>query len=91
MQSNYMNLLSILEISNPLIGFYDTPEMLFFEPFTAAKQCVFSCYQDWMQGKSTCLSKQTVKTIECPGAGYWNCNVTADHIYGLADRFVSAM
>ena len=28
-----------------------------------------------MQGKSTCLSEQSTGAIECPGAGYWNCNV----------------
>jgi hypothetical protein len=75
MQPNPSSLLSILEISNPLIGFYDTPEKSLFEPFIEARQCVFSCYQDWIQGKSTCLSEQNVAAIGCPGAGYWNCNV----------------
>jgi hypothetical protein len=75
MQPNPTNLLRILEISNPLIGFYDTPEKRLFEPFIAAKQCIFSCYEGWMQGESTCLSEQNVEAIGCPGAGYWNCNV----------------
>lgn len=75
MQPDPTNLLSILEISNPLIGFYDTPEKSLFEPFTVVRPCLFSCYQGWMQGESTCLSEQNVKTIQCPGAGYWNCNV----------------
>ncbi|MDM8535828.1 DUF169 domain-containing protein [Desulfobacterales bacterium HSG17] len=77
MKPDPTNLLNILEISNPLIGFYDTPEKSMFEPFTMAKQCVFSCYQDWIQGKSICLSEQNVVDIECPGAGYWNCNVAS--------------
>jgi len=77
MKTDPSNLLNILEISNPLIGFYDTPKKSLFEPFTAAKQCIFSCYQGWMQGKSTCLSEQDVRVIECPGAGYWNCNVAS--------------
>ena len=75
MQPDPTNLLNILEISNPLIGFYDTPEMRLFEPFTDARQCVFSCYQGWMRGESTCLSERNVGAIGCPGAGYWNCNV----------------
>ena len=75
MQPDPTNLLSTAEISNPLIGFYDTPEKRLFEPFLDIRQCVFSCYQGWMQGESTCLSEQNLEIIECPGAGYWNCNV----------------
>ena len=75
MQPDPTKLLSILEISNSLLGFYDTPEKHPFEPFIAARKCVFSCYQGWMQGESTCLSEQNVASIGCPGAGYWNCNV----------------
>jgi len=77
MQPDPTNLLNILGISNPLIGFYDTPEKHPFEPFIAARQCIFSCYQRWMQGESTCLSEQNVAAIGCPGAGYWNCNVAS--------------
>ena len=77
MKPDPTNLLNVLEISNPLIGYYDAPKKSPFEPFTAAKQCIFSCYQGWVRGKSTCLSEQAVRTIECPGAGYWNCNVTS--------------
>lgn len=77
MKPNPTNLLKSLEISNPLIGFYDTPEKDLFEPFTTAEQCIFSSYQDWMQGKSICLSEQDAGAIECPGAGYWNCNLAS--------------
>ncbi len=75
MQPDPTNLLSIAKISTPLIGFYDTPEKLLFEPLIEARQCIFACYQGWMQGESTCLSEQNVAAIGCPGAGYWNCNV----------------
>jgi len=75
MQPDPTNLLTILEISNPLIGFYDTPEEHPFEPFINASQCIFSCYRGWMQGESTCLSEENVAAVGCPGAGYWNCNV----------------
>ena len=77
MKPDPTNLLNILEISNPAIGFYDTPDKSLFEPFVTAKQCVFSCYPEWMKGKSTCLSEKNVSLIKCPGAGYWNCNVAS--------------
>ncbi len=75
MQPDPTNLNSMAEISNPLMGYYDTPEKSLFEPFVDARQCIFSCYPGWMQGQSTCLSERNVGAIECPGAGYWNCNV----------------
>ena len=75
MQPDSTNLLSIAEISNPLIGFYDTPDKKPFEPFSDVNFCIFSCYKRWSQGESTCLSEQNVGAIGCPGAGYWNCNV----------------
>ena len=75
MQPDPNNLLKIAEITNPLIGFYDTLNKKPFKPFNDAKFCIFSCYQGWTRGESTCLSEQTLGTIGCPGAGYWNCNV----------------
>ena len=77
MRPDPTNLMKIAGITNPLIGFYDTPDKTPFEPFIAAKHCIFSCYQGWIRGESTCLSEQTVGSIGCPGAGYWNCNVAA--------------
>jgi Uncharacterised ArCR, COG2043 len=75
MQPDPTNLITMADISNPLIGYYDTPDKKPFEPFADVNFCIFSCYQSWMQGASTCLSEQNVETIGCPGAGYWNCNV----------------
>ncbi len=75
MKPDPAKLLSILDMSLPLAGFYDTPDKGLFEPYATARQCVFSCWQDWMQGKSTWLSQQNLGAIQCPGAGYWNCNV----------------
>ncbi len=83
MKPDSTNLLSILEISNRLTGFYDTPVKQPFEPFATVNHCIFSCWQGWMNGESTCLSEQTVKDISCPGAGYWNCNIAtvpAEHV-----------
>jgi len=76
MRPDPTNLLKIAEITNPLMGFYDTPNKKPFEPFNDVKFCIFSCYQGWMRGESTCLSEQTSESIGCPGAGYWSCNVT---------------
>ncbi|NNG01606.1 MAG: hypothetical protein HKM93_19615 [Desulfobacteraceae bacterium] len=77
MRPDPANLLKITKITNPLMGFYDTPDKKPFEPFSEIKHCLFSCYKGWIRGESTWLSEQTVGSIGCPGAGYWNCNVTA--------------
>ncbi len=75
MRPNPAGLLKIAGITDPLIGFYDTPDKKPFEPFKDVKFCIFSCYQGWIRGESTCLTEQAVGAIGCPGAGYWNCNV----------------
>lgn len=77
MQPDPTNLLKIAKITNPLVGFYDTPDKKPFKPQADVKYCIFSCYLGWMQGESTCLSEQNSRTIGCPGAGYWNCSVKA--------------
>ena len=67
MKPDPTNLLNILEISNPLIGFYDTPKKSLFEPFTAAKQCIFSCYQGWIKNINPAndqLFKSEVEKLE---------------------------
>ena len=69
-------LLEIAQIENLLVGFYDTPEKDSFAPFTEAGHCIFSGYQGWMKGESSCLSEQTAGNYGCPGAGYWNCNLS---------------
>ncbi|MCP4670024.1 MAG: DUF169 domain-containing protein, partial [Desulfobacula sp.] len=69
------NLIDMAQITNPLVGFYDTPLKDCFAPFVDAGHCIFSGYQGWMKGESTCLSKKTAGTFACPGAGYWNCNL----------------
>jgi hypothetical protein len=77
MQPNPADLLSVAGITNPLIGFYDTPEIDAFGPFIEANQCIYSCYQGWMRGESICLSEDSLKNLQCPGAGYWSCNVAS--------------
>ncbi len=74
MQPDPTNLLHIAGISNPLVGFYDTPETTGFTPIVDAHHCIFACYPGWMRGESTRLSEHTLGAIGCPGAGYWTCN-----------------
>jgi hypothetical protein len=69
------NLLNIAGITIPLIGYYDTPDINPFKPFTKPKDCIFSCYENWLKGESIVLSEDNVGSISCPGAGYWSCGV----------------
>jgi Uncharacterised ArCR, COG2043 len=62
------NLLEIAGIETPLIGFYDVPDPKPFEPFAKPKRCFFSCYENWLKGESTCVSKND---SSCRGGGYW--------------------
>jgi hypothetical protein len=68
MVPNPQELLDIAEITTPLIGFYDVPELSPFEPFSTPKRCFFSCYNDWQQGYST---RVTMGESSCRGGGYW--------------------
>ncbi|MCP4373132.1 MAG: DUF169 domain-containing protein [Deltaproteobacteria bacterium] len=75
MQPNPNILLEIAGITTPLIGFYDTPDTKPFEPFAKPKECIFSCYENWLKDESIFLSEENVGSIVCPGAGYWSCGV----------------
>jgi hypothetical protein len=68
MQPNPTKLLEIAEIMNPLIGFYDLPDPKPFEPFAKTKRCIFSSYENWLEGESICLSEGN---CNCRGGGYW--------------------
>ena len=72
MVPNPDRLLKIARIEIPLIGFYDVPDSAPFEPLIKAKGCYFSCYENWMAGESTLLSKDI---LSCRGSGYWVCGV----------------
>ncbi len=39
-------------ITNRLVGLYDALETKPFEPLVNPRQCIFSSYRDWMEGKS---------------------------------------
>jgi hypothetical protein len=55
-------------IETPLVGFYDVPDPKPFEPFCTPKRCIFSCYENWAQGESICISEGS---CSCRGGGYW--------------------
>ncbi len=77
MQADPGKLLKAADIKIPLIGFYDTPHKEPFAPFVKPEQCIFSCYNGWLQGRTTVLSEENVASIGCPGAGYWSCNIAS--------------
>ena len=68
MAPNPGELLDIAGITTPLIGFYDVPDLVPFEPFSKPERCFFSCYKDWVQGYSTIV---TAGESSCRGGGYW--------------------
>ena len=68
MQPNADNLLQIAGITTPLIGFYDVADPKPFEPFAKPKRCIFSCYKNWLRGKSIFISEGN---CSCQGSGYW--------------------
>jgi len=76
MKPDPKKIIDIAQITTPLIGFYDTPEKDCFAPFVDAGHCIFSGFQGWMKGESTCLSEKSAGAFGCPGAGYWNCNLS---------------
>jgi hypothetical protein len=90
MQPSPDNLCEVIGMMPPLIGFYDVPDKKPFEPFATPKNCVFSCYEQWIKGESTCISEENCGSIGCPGAGYWLCGVESvprtDVAYFLAGQ-----
>lgn len=62
------NLLEIAGISTALVGFYDVPDFMPFQPFTELKRCIFSAYNNWQRGESVCISRHE---CSCRGGGYW--------------------
>lgn len=65
-------LLEIAGTRTPLIGFYDVPDPKPFEPCSAPERCLFSHYENWLRGESTCISK---RAFGCRGGGYWVAGV----------------
>lgn len=67
---NPNNLLKRIDLTTPLIGFYDAPEPDLFKPLITPKQgdCVFSFFKNWLNGQTLHITK---KHYGCGGAGHW--------------------
>jgi hypothetical protein len=72
MQPDVSLLLQNLELSWPLIGFYDAPDPALFtpivEPKPMARACVFAFHKAWLEGRTLHLTKEN---FGCGGAGHW--------------------
>jgi len=74
MQPDPTNLLKRIDVTIPLIGFYDAPHAAPFEPLVRPKpgkhMCIFAFYQNWLSGETLHITKDN---FGCGGAGYWLC------------------
>ena len=75
-QPDPSNLTGRLELKIPLIGFYDSPVNIPFEPIVepsrSGHNCIFSFYDQWLEGKTLHL---TNRNYGCGGAGHWICGI----------------
>ncbi|MFZ2055246.1 MAG: DUF169 domain-containing protein [Candidatus Aminicenantales bacterium] len=69
-QPNPERLKKRLDISAPLIGFYDAPDPAVFEPVVCPqdRQCVYEFYPCWLRGETLHLTEDR---YGCGGAGHW--------------------
>jgi hypothetical protein len=73
-QPNPTNFCKRIDLNIPLIGFYDAPDPVPFEPLLRPEpgDCVFAFYDTWTQGKTLHITKEH---YGCGGAGRWMCGV----------------
>lgn len=69
-QPNPDRLKKRLDIKTPIIGFYDAPDPVLFEPLVApeGRACVYSFFRDWQKGKTLHVTRDR---YGCGGAGHW--------------------
>lgn len=88
-QPDPSHLLKRIDLTTPLIGFYDAPHPKHFEPLVTPEpgDCVFSFYKNWIEGETLHITK---KHYGCGGAGRWMCGIETrskkDFIKFLADE-----
>jgi len=79
MQPDPTNLINKIDLSTPIIGFYDAPDTAPFEPLTQSepgkRACVFDFYRPWIQGKTLHITRDN---HGCGGAGHW--------VFGIENR-----
>jgi hypothetical protein len=78
MQPDPTNLLKRVDLTIPLIGFYDAPDASPFKPLVKPERgehtCIFMFYEEWLKGKTLRITKDN---FGCGGAGHWLCGVMA--------------
>jgi len=76
-QPDPSRLLDRLQITLPLIGFYDAPDPALFSPLIepGPGQCVFCAYKDWLEGRTLHLTKER-----------YGCGGAAGSLFGLQTR-----
>lgn len=74
MQPNPSDLCKRIDLKIPLIGFYDAPDPILFEPLIKPEpgDCVFAFYEKWAEGITLHITKEH---YGCGGAGRWMCGV----------------
>jgi hypothetical protein len=76
MQPDPENLLKRIDLTIPLIGLYDAPDLDAFEPLVTPEpgehMCVFSFYKHWLNGETLHLTRDN---FGCGGAGHWLCGI----------------
>jgi len=89
-QPDPSNLIGKLELEIPLIGFYDSPVIQPYEPVVKpgkkGHNCIFSFYEEWLNGKTLHLTKQN---YGCGGAGHWICGIEGRSREGYLDFLVN--
>ncbi len=73
-QPDYSQLVKRIDLSIPLIGFYDAPDPGPFEPLVEPNKgdCVFLFYKNWLEGQTLHITKEH---YGCGGAGRWMCGI----------------
>ncbi len=63
-------LMKRIDLTTPLIGFYDAPDPVLFKPLITPNQrdCVFSFFKNWLEGQTLHITK---RHYGCGGAGHW--------------------
>ena len=83
-------LIAQIDLTTPLVGFYDSPETQGYDPLVRPEpgkhMCIFCFYEDWLKGSSLVITKDN---FGCGGAGNCLCNVQTmtreDHVRFLVD------
>jgi len=73
-QPNPSNFCSKIDLTIPLVGFYDAPDPSAFDPLVRPEpgDCVFAFYKKWAEGKTLHITRAH---YGCGGAGRWMCGV----------------